>query len=326
MDKVRFGIIGCGDVTEVKSGPALQKAQGSELLIVMRRDGDKAADYARRHGVPAWTADYRQVLSHPGVNAVYVATPPESHAFYTQEAARAGKAVYVEKPMATTAREAREMIAACQRHGVPLFVAYYRRGQPKFLKARQLLQDGAIGQVMSFQYLFATPPLTPDPNRPWLMDPSVSGGGLLYDMGCHMIDTVLILLGAPREVIGRSQNLGRRYPVNDVSSAVFVLENGVQGTMQFSMHADAFMDRLLIFGSQGTLEMNIMNQAPLRLTKGETVQTLAFEQLAHVQQPYIQMVVNALLGKEDLSRSAPDGLRTQQILEAIDLGQTWTAP
>ena len=326
MSKVRFGIIGCGDVTEVKSGPALQKAESSQLVIVMRRNAEKAEDYARRHGVPAWTTDYREVLNHPEVDAVYIATPPESHAFYTIEAAKHGKAVYVEKPMATTAQEARDMIAACKQYNVPLFVAYYRRGQPKHLTARQLLKEGAIGQVTSFQYLFATPPLTPDPNRPWLMDSALSGGGLLYDMGCHMIDTTLMLLGEPREVIGRSQNLGKRYQVNDTSSALFVLQSGVQGTMQFSMHAAEFIDRLLVFGTEGTLEMNIMNQEPLVLRRGDNTETVAFEELQHVQQPLIQRVVHAIQGKMDLSRSAPDGLRTQEILEVIDRGGVWIAP
>ncbi|HSK69323.1 MAG TPA: Gfo/Idh/MocA family oxidoreductase, partial [Candidatus Limnocylindria bacterium] len=288
MDSVRFGIIGCGNVTEVKSGPALQKAEGSELVVVMRRDREKAADYARRHGVQAYTDNYLDVLQNPGVDAVYVATPPETHAFYTIEAARHGKAVYVEKPMATTVEEAKGMLAACREHGVPLFVAYYRRGQPKFLKAKELLESGAIGQVMSFHYLFATPPLTPDPARPWLMDRQKSGGGLLYDVGSHMVDTALMLLGEPREVVGRSANLGKRYDVNDVTSALFVLQRGVQGTMQFSMHAAESVDRLTVFGSTGTLSLGIMNQEPLDLLTGGKRETVAFEQLAHVQQPYIQ--------------------------------------
>lgn len=326
MKKVRFGIIGCGDVTEVKSGPALQKAEGSELVIVMRRNGEKAADYARRHGVPAWTDNYMEVLNNPDVDAVYVATPPESHAFYTIEAAKAGKAVYVEKPMATTAKEARDMISACREHQVPLFVAYYRRGLPKFVTARKLLREGAIGQVMSFQYLFATPPLEMDPNRPWLMDKSLSGGGLLYDVGSHMVDTTLMLLGEAKEIIGRSANLGQRYQVNDVSSAVFVLESGVQGTMQFSFHATDSIDRLQIFGTKGSMQLSIMDLSPLTLTRDGSAETIAFELEPHVQQPYIQQVVHALQGKGDpLVSSAPHGLRTQEILEAIDQNSTWTA-
>ena len=178
---------------------------------------------------------------------------------------------------------------------------------------------------MSFHYLFATPPLVPDPARPWLMDRQKSGGGLLYDVGSHMVDTALMLLGEPREVVGRSANLGKRYDVNDVTSALFVLQSGVQGTMQFSMHAAESVDRLTVFGSTGTLSLGIMNQEPLDLLTGGKRETVAFEQLAHVQQPYIQQVVYALQGKADLSLSAPQGLRTQEILETLDRGGTWRA-
>lgn len=326
MGNIRFGMIGCGHVTEVKSGPALQKAQGSELVMVMRRSGERAADYARRHGVPAWTDDYLDVLTNPAIDAIYIATPPESHAFYTIEAARHGKAVYVEKPMATTAQEARDMIAACREHQVPLFVAYYRRGQPKFLKARELLRQGAIGQVMSFQYLYATPPLEPIPDRPWLMDPKLSGGGLLYDVGSHMVDTTLMLLGEPEEVIGRSANLGRRWEVNDVSSALFRLKNGIHGTMQFSCHAAEPIDQLWVFGSRGTLKLGIMNLEPVDLLTDGRRERITFEPLPHVQQPYIQQVVYALQGQADLSDSASLALRIQEILEAIDRSQTWREP
>ena len=149
MDKVRWGIIGCGDVTEVKSGPGLQKADGSELVAVMRRDGDKAKDYAVRHGVAKWTDDADALINDPDVNAVYIATPPDSHADYAQRVAAAGKPVYVEKPMARTYAECQAMLAACQRANVPLFVAYYRRCLPPFVYVKELLDAGAIGAVRS---------------------------------------------------------------------------------------------------------------------------------------------------------------------------------
>ena len=167
MDKtIRFGMIGAGSVTEIKSAPALQKVPGSALVRVMRRDPEKLADYARRHGVPAWSTNAMDILGDPGIDAVYIATPPESHAHYAILAAQHGKAVYVEKPMARTAQEARAMVDACQKAGVPLFVAYYRRAQPRFLKARELIETGALGEVRSFQYHYACPVPGKDPSRP----------------------------------------------------------------------------------------------------------------------------------------------------------------
>ena len=147
MDTVRWGIIGCGNVTEVKSGPGFQKARDSSLVAVMRRNGDLAKDYAQRHSVPKWYDDAQALIDDPDVNAIYIATPPSSHKVYTIMAAQAGKPVYVEKPMALNFAECQEMIGACQEAAVPLFVAYYRRSLARFLKIKELLDAGAIGEV-----------------------------------------------------------------------------------------------------------------------------------------------------------------------------------
>ena len=147
MDKVRWGIIGVGDVTEKKSGPGFQKAERSELVAVMRRSADKAADYAKRHSVAKWYDDADKLIHDPDVDAIYIATPPDSHHDYTRQAAAAGKPVYVEKPMARTAAECEAMIRACKEAGVPLFVAYYRRAMPRFVKIKEMLDSGTIGEV-----------------------------------------------------------------------------------------------------------------------------------------------------------------------------------
>ena len=139
MSKIGWGIIGCGDVTEVKSGPGFQKANNSELVAVMRRNDELAKDYARRHNVPRWYDDAEKLINDPDVNAVYVATPPSNHKQYTLMAAEAGKPIYVEKPMALNAKECSEMIEACKTAGVPLFVAYYRRALERFLKIKELI-------------------------------------------------------------------------------------------------------------------------------------------------------------------------------------------
>src|SRR6266850_3456148 len=145
--EIRWGIIGAGDVCEVKSAPAMNKIAGSKLVAVMRRNGRKAQDYARRHGVPKWYDDVDRLINDQEVNAIYIATPPDTHELYTLKAAKAAKPVYVEKPMARTYRECRAMIDACQQADVPLFTAYYRRMLPNFLKIKALLNDGVIGDV-----------------------------------------------------------------------------------------------------------------------------------------------------------------------------------
>ena len=145
MESIRWGIVGCGDVTEVKSGPGFAKAENSALVSVMRRNGDLARDYARRHGVPKWTDDAAELVRDPDVDAVYVATPPNAHRDYTVLCAEAGKPVLVEKPIAPAFEEAQMMVRTCAEAGILLFVAYYRRAMPIYLKVKELVDGGRIG-------------------------------------------------------------------------------------------------------------------------------------------------------------------------------------
>ncbi len=291
----------------------------------MRRDREKLADYARRHGVAKFSTRYEDILEDPDIDAVYVATPPDSHAFYAMEAARHGKAVYVEKPMARTVREAEEMVRVCRDAGVPLFVAYYRRAQPRFLKARELIRGGALGEVRSFQYLYACPVPGEDPARPWLLSREKAGGGLRYDIGSHMIDSILFLLGESTEVIGRSGNLSRVWDTDDLGSALMRFVSGVQGTVQLSFCATESIDRLWISGSRGSLTLSIMGYEPLLFEHEGQTESIGFPHLEHVQQPLIQRVVNTLLGRDSLDATGASALQTQEILEAIDRSGSWVS-
>ena len=197
-DHVRWGMIGCGAVAEVKSGPALQKAVGSSLVAVMRRDAAKAADYARRHGVARHYDSAAALVADPEVDAIYVATPPSSHLELALLAADAGKPCLVEKPMALCHAECVRMVEAFETRGVPLFVAYYRRALPRFLEARRLLQAGAIGTPTSVHIFQYDRLLQGDAARVWRVDPAIAGGGLFLDLASHGFDLLDFLLGPDR--------------------------------------------------------------------------------------------------------------------------------
>ena len=226
MATIRWGIIGCGDVTEVKSGPALYKTRDSELVAVMRRDADKARDYAARHGVPKWYDQADALIADPDVDAVYIATPPDTHAHYTAQVARAGKPVYVEKPMARNHGECLAMIDACRRAGVPLFVAYYRRALPAFLKVQSLVEEGAIGAVR-FASIALCQPASEDPdNLPWRVVPEISGGGYFFDLASHQLDFLDFLLGPIARASGQATNQAGLYQAEDAVTASFAFESG----------------------------------------------------------------------------------------------------
>lgn len=320
METIRWGIIGVGDVTEVKSGPGFQKAEHSELVAVMRRNGALAQEYAKRHGVPKWYDDAAALIHDPDVNAIYIATPPYAHKPYTLMAAEAGKPVYVEKPMALNFAECQAMIAACQQASVPLFVAYYRRALPRFVKVKSLVDSGIIGEPRFVTMLLAQPAHEQflDPvRRPWRVIPEQSGGGLLLDVGSHMLDLVDYILGPIREVDGQARNQGHHYAAEDIVTGSFVFESGVLGTGMWSFDAFAHEDRIELIGSQGKISFACYSNEPVRLVTATGVEQFDIPHPPHVQQPLIQLVVDALRGEGDCPSTGDSGARASWVMDRL---------
>ncbi len=320
MHTIRWGIIGCGNVTEVKSGPGFQKAEGSQLVAVMRRDGAKARDYAERHGVPRWYDDADRLIHDPAVDAVYVATPPSTHAEYAIRAAQAGKPVYVEKPMARTAAECREMIAACRAAGVPLFVAYYRRALPRFLTVKELLEAGAIGTPRFVTITQYYAPGRYDPaHLPWRVVPEIAGAGLFLDLASHTLDILDFLLGPVAEAKGMAANQAGLYPAEDCVAAGLKFAGGALGTglWCFTAYNAEAVDRNEIVGSRGTLRFSTFGTEPIALTTAEGVTEHPAPTPPHIQQPLIQAIVHALRGGPPCPSTGDTALRTSEVMDAI---------
>lgn len=237
MKKVKWGIIGCGDVTEVKSGPAFNKIENSELVAVMRRNGELAKDYALRHNVPKWYDNADKLINDPEINAVYIATPPDTHSYYTIKAAESGKPVYVEKPMARNYTECLEMIEACKKNNVALYVAYYRRRLPLFLKVKELVENDAIGKILFVNIRLHVPQKTNDykSTKPWRVIPEISGGGHFVDLASHQLDYLDYLFGPITSTKSITRNISKLYGAEDYVSASFEFENGVLGTGVWSL-------------------------------------------------------------------------------------------
>lgn len=316
---IGWGIIGCGDVTEKKSGPGFQKARDSRLVAVMRRDADRARDYASRHRVPRWYDDARALVDDPGVDAVYVATPPSSHREYTLLAAGAGKPVYVEKPMALNLAECEEMIVACQTAGVPLFVAFYRRAMDKFLKIQELLREGAIGEPRLVRLTFSQPPTREEVagDLPWRVIPEISGGGRIVDLGSHMLDLLDFLLGPITNVQGMAGNQGGYFEAEDTVTASLGFESGVQGVASWCFVAPEWRDQTEIVGTEGTVGYSTFDADPVTLVAGDRTEKFAIPFPPHVQQPLIQTVVDALNGKGECPSTGESGARTSRVLDTV---------
>ena len=215
---IRWGFIGCGEVTEKKSGPAFGLVPGSSVVAVMSRNAERARSYAQRHGISRWYTDAQALLDDPGVNAVYIATPPSSHATYAIMAMKSGKPVYVEKPLAATYEECLRVNRVSQQTAVPCFVAYYRRYLPYFQKVKELVAAGIIGKVVGVQIRFAVPPRDLDYNRtqlPWRVQRDIAGGGYFYDLAPHQLDLLQELFGPITRVHGFCSNRAGLYEMRD---------------------------------------------------------------------------------------------------------------
>ena len=319
MKIVRWGIIGCGEVTEVKSGPALAKATNSRLVAVMRRNGTLAQDYARRHGVPRWHDDADAIIEADDVDVVYVATTPDAHRDLVLRCAAAGKPVLVEKPMALDFAQCTDMVAACKAAGTPLWVAYYRRALPRFLAIRDIVHGGAIGDIRmvvcrQFKHAPTRPPEGP---APWRTDPRISGGGLFADTMSHTLDLLDFLLGPVAAVRAFAASTTGTARVEDVVSATLRLESGVLCNASVSYVADRDEEANEIIGSKGRVAFTVARPTPIRLTIGDSVQDFPIDDPPHIHQPLVQSIVDELNGLGACASTGATGARTNWVMDEV---------
>jgi len=323
MTNIRWGFIGCGEVTEHKSGPAFNNVEGSSIVAVMSRNADKARSYAERHGIGRWYTDPQALVDDPDVNAVYIATPPSSHATYAIMAMRAGKPVYVEKPLAASYEDCTRINHVCQETHVPCFVAYYRRYLPYFQKVESLLKGGTIGKVLNVQVRFACPPRQVDYNapeeRPWRIQPDIAGGGYFYDLAPHQLDLLQQLFGVIVKAEGHSANIGGLYEAEDTVSASFLFENNLPGSGSwcFAGHEAGKDDRIELIGTDGILTFSVFNYDPIHLYTTGGMKEFTVPNPQYVQQPLIQSVVETLQGRGDCQCTALSATPTNWVMDRI---------
>ncbi len=317
MNKISWGIIGCGDVTEIKSGPAFNLAPNSELVAVMRRDSTKAEDYAKRHGVRKWYAEAGELINDIEVNAIYIATPPAYHEEYTLQSFKAGKPVYVEKPMALDSAEAERMDKAATDYSCKLSVAHYRRAQPRFLQILSLIKKGFIGdpQFAEIQFKQAYKPGT---ENTWRTNPAISGGGLFHDLAPHQLDLMLYFFGLPIRTKGESHNRANLYDADDYVSADILFENNihVKGTWDFNARLEDETDICEIQGTKGKIRFAVFGNLCELIIDGK-VEHLEFDHLPHVQQPMIDQVVKYFRNETANPCSATEAVEVMSMMDKI---------
>jgi predicted dehydrogenase len=319
MEKINWGIIGCGDVTELKSGPAFNKVPNSSLIAVMRRDAAKAEDYAKRHGVPKWYSDAYALINDPDINAIYVATPPSTHEEYTLAAFNAGKPVYVEKPMSGDYASAVRMAEAARDKNIKLVVAHYRREQQRFKKVKQLIADKAIGDVRLVRLELAKTPLTPeelqDPKTIWRIDPATAGGGLFHDLSPHQLDLMHYFFGEVEKVTGLATNQAGFYTADDMVISNVLFKSGVVFNGTWCFNAGKAADYCEIQGTKGKISFTVFSTDSITVEIDGKSEVLTFESLLHVQQPMIEAVVKYFLDEGPNPDTGFEGAEVMRLIE-----------
>lgn len=302
MKQINWGFIGCGEVTEKKSGPAFNEVEGSQVVAVMSRSENKARSYAERHHVRKWYTDASELIEDPDVNAVYIATPPSSHATFAIMAMRAGKPCYIEKPLAASYNDCIRINRISEQTGVPCFVAYYRRYLPYFQKVKEIIESGTIGNVVNVQVRFSVPPRDLDfqsgKEMPWRLQPDIAGGGYFYDLAPHQIDLLQNLFGVITRAHGYPANRAHLYQAEDTLSACFFFESGIPGSGSwcFVGHESAKEDCIEVIGEKGSLSFSVFTYQPIEVITSEGKNSITVPNPPYVQLPLIKSVIEHLQG------------------------------
>ncbi|WP_397364525.1 Gfo/Idh/MocA family protein [Olleya sp. R77988] len=319
METIKWGIIGCGDVAEVKSGPAFQKVANSELVAVMRRNTAKAKDFAKRHHVPFYYDSVDAIINHPEINALYIATPPSSHLEIARKCLAADKFVYLEKPMTLNVNEAIELEKIVSEND-KIVIAHYRRNLPAFQKVKELLDENSIGKVLFADiriFQSANPTIITKIEDHWRLKPEISGGGYFNDIAPHQIDLMRLYFGTIKSAKGFAIST-KNNKIEDVVNGIMEFENGIQfrGIWNFIASAKDEKDECIIYGENGTITFSFYGEQVFLNTVDKS-QIFSFKNPKHLQQPLIEQTVNYFLGKQDNPCSAHEGLRVMEIIDAF---------
>lgn len=321
MKDIKWGIIGCGDVTEIKSGPAFNNVENSSLVAVMRRDAAKAKDYARRHQVASWYNLADDLINDDNVNAIYIATPPLQHEAYCLSAIKSGKPVYVEKPMAIDYKAAQNMAEAAENAGVKLTVAHYRRQWPLFQKLKELVDCKSIGDIYLVNLTLHKPEQTntelAEPKTAWRVDAAISGGGLFHDLAPHQLDILYWIFGNAKKIQGVSASNDSRYPVDDLVCGHILFENNTIFTGTWCFTAAENIDSCEFIGTEGKIRFSFFNNFSIEIISRNENNTYEFQPLAHVQQPMIAATVKYLRGEGSNPCTGKEGAEIMRWIEQI---------
>ncbi|MET1256030.1 Gfo/Idh/MocA family protein [Aliikangiella maris] len=319
MRTVQWGFIGCGNVTEVKSGPAYQKVDGFKVFAVMRRDQLAAQDYAKRHHITNVFSSAAELINHSQVDAVYIATPPDSHKELALQVAQVGKPCCIEKPLAPDYAQSLQIVEAFNQAQTPLWVAYYRRSLPRFNAILQKLNAGVIGQVRHYQWCLNRSANAVDlaQHYQWRTDKKIALGGYFDDLACHGLDLFAYFFGDFERVYGVAHQQQQLYSAYDSVAASWKHSQGITATANWNFGGFTRRDRVTIFGSEGEIEFSIFDEQPIVINTAEGEQFYEIENPLNIQLYHVQKIRDFLFDQQPHPSTGKSALHTSWVMEQI---------
>lgn len=320
MDKIyKWGIIGCGRVTELKSGPAYQKVAGFKLYAVMRRNIEKAKDYALRHGVHKFYDNADDLINNPEIDAIYIATPPDTHGYYALKVAAAGKICCIEKPMAPTYEECVQINKVFEEKKLPLFVAYYRRSLPRFNQIKSWIETDTIGQIRHVNWHLTKPANAIDLSKKynWRTDAKIAYGGYFDDLASHGMDLFVYLLGPIEKANGIAINQQNLYSAMDAVSGHWLHKSGVIGSGSWNFGTEKREDHVEIYGNRGKISFSVFDEQPLILEQDGIKKSVTIEHPENIQLCHVQNMKDHLSKKSIHPSTGVTAVETSWVLDSI---------
>jgi predicted dehydrogenase len=318
MKRLAWGLIGCGDIARKRIAPALRDSGDSNLVAVSRGRPELAESFAREFGASKWHSAWQELLRDEEIDAVYIATPVDLHAAQTIAAAEAGKHVLCEKPMALNVSECDRMIAACRANNVKFGVAYYRHFYPVIERIEEIIKSGEIGipvlaQINAFEWF------DPQADHPriWLLKKDRSGGGPMFDFGCHRIEVLTNILGPIAQAKAMTGNVVFDREVEDTATALFQFASRACGVLSVTHAASEPKDTLEVFGSRGSIHVPVLNEGTMQVRSDRGGRSEAHPPDANLHAPLIRDFVDAVMKDREPAVSGETGRTVAKIEEEI---------
>ena len=314
---LRWGIVGFGDIAAKAVAPAIQAHTGSELVAICRRDSERLADAAREFGVAGAFTSYEEMLRVAELDAVYVATPVGLHAPQTLQAVSRGLHVLVEKPMGLNRHEAERMVAAAERAGTTLGIAFYHRFYPINRRVKELVESGDLGELIALHANASGPfGITSDDPKIWRVDPAQSGGGPLMDLGSHRLDIFYSLAGPARRVAALVDRRVIEGEVEDTATLLIEYESGVHATLASHWSVNPGRGDYEVWCTGGHVSVPYTRGSEFILESGGRTETLSLPPGELHDLPLIEDFVRAVEGSGAHLLPGGGGLEVQRVIDA----------